>query len=268
VIRSTHGARVSAAVFLAAWALALALLNPCPARARGDEEKENAGIFNDANERFASKDYESALKLYEELIERGVKNPSLYYNLGNAHFKKGSLGYAILYYEKSLSLAPFDRDARSNLEYARRSVKERVRPLYNERLHAFAVALSSLTGAGTLAYTELFFFALSIGVANLAIFMPYARARLKRLLAASLVLFALSALALLWHAGYDKTHPRGIVVEKQVQVLSAPIAESEALFSLPEGTAMRVRETRGEWARVKVADGREGWLPVRHARFI
>jgi tetratricopeptide (TPR) repeat protein len=258
-------------------ALALAILvlaasaqafNPRAADARGGEGKQNAAIYNKANEYFGAKDYRNALRLYRELVERGVENAALYYNLGNAYFKTGNTGYAVLYYEKSLALAPFDRDARANLVNARSTLKERVRPLYNEQLYAFFRAFSSLMKPGAVAYIEIFFFLLAVGVANLAIFMPYARARLKRSLYACLALFALSALSLLWYAGYEKNHPRSIVVKKQVQVLSAPIAESETLFTLYEGTEMRVREARGEWTRVSVADGREGWILAQNLQFI
>jgi tetratricopeptide (TPR) repeat protein len=256
------------ALGLAALVLASLAFNPGAAHARGGEAKENAGIYNRANEYFAAKDYRNALKLYRELVERGVENASLYFNLGNTYFKAGDLGYAVLYYEKSLALAPFDRDIRANLGYARRSLKERVRPLYNERLYAFFRSFSALLKPGAIAYIELFFFLLSVGVANLAFFMPYARSKLKRPLYTCLALFALSAFSLLWYAGYEKNHPRGIVVEKQVLVLGAPIAESEALFTLYEGTEMRVREARGDWARVSVADGREGWVLAQNIRFI
>jgi tetratricopeptide (TPR) repeat protein len=258
--------RLALTAFLLAFSASA--FNPLFAHARESEGKQNAGIYNKANEYFAAKDYRNALRLYRELVERGVENASLYYNLGNTYFKAGSLGYAILYYEKSLALAPFDRDIRANLGHARRSLKERVRPLYNERLYAFFRFFSSLMKPGAVAYIELFLFLLTVGVANLAIFMPYARSKLKRPLYTCLALFALSALSLLWYAGYEKNHPRGIVVEKQVYVLSAPIAESETLFTLYEGTEMRVREARGDWARVSVADGREGWTLAQNIQFI
>lgn len=262
------GALPARACALALLVIALLAFVPRAADARGGEGKPNAEIYNKANEYFAAKDYRNALRLYRELVERGVENAALYYNLGNTYFKTGNPGYAVLYYEKSLELAPFDRDVRANLGNARSSLKERVRPLYNERVYAFFRAFSSLMRPGAVAYVEIFFFLLAIGVANLAIFMPYARARLKRSLYTCLALFALSALGLLWYAGHEKNHPRGIVVEKQVQVLSAPIAESETLFTLYEGTEMRVREARGEWARVTLADGREGWILAQKLQFI
>ena len=270
--KARGGALPPAPLAFALGALVLALfvpaLSPRAADARGGEGKRNAEIYNKANEHFAAKDYRNALRLYRELVERGVENAALYYNLGNTYFKTGNAGYAVLYYEKSLELAPFDRDVRANLGNARSSLKERVRPLYNERVYAFFRSFTSLMKPGAVAYLEIFFFLLAVGVANLAILMPYARARLKRSLYTCLALFALSALGLLWYAGYEKNHPRGIVVEKQVQVLSAPIAESETLFTLYEGTEMRVREERGEWARVTVADGREGWILAQKLQFI
>ena len=99
--------------------------------------REAADIYNKANQYYASNDFQSALSNYLVLIERGVKNPHLYYNLGNTYFKLGELGYAILYYEKALALRSSDRETRENLEYAKRSLKERVLPLYSESFFEF-----------------------------------------------------------------------------------------------------------------------------------
>ena len=127
-----------------------------------DQRSEDARIYNKANEYYSLKDYSGALELYTELIERGVKNPYLFYNLGNTYFKLGQLGYAILYYEKAISLKPFDRDARENLEYARRSLKERIIPLYSERLFNFLRVSYSFIKPGLLALLELFFITILI----------------------------------------------------------------------------------------------------------
>jgi uncharacterized protein YgiM (DUF1202 family) len=77
-----------------------------------------------------------------------------------------------------------------------------------------------------------------------------------------------SAGILLWDQGFEKNHPRGIIVERETQVLSAPIAESETLFTLYEGSETRLREARGNWVRILLADGREGWTLTQNILFI
>ncbi len=66
-------------------------------------------------------DYEAAGVLYRRLLEEaaeGVDRAALHYNLGNAEYRAGRLGYAMLHWERSLALHPGDGDARANLGLA------------------------------------------------------------------------------------------------------------------------------------------------------
>ncbi|HEX9252844.1 MAG TPA: tetratricopeptide repeat protein, partial [Ignavibacteriaceae bacterium] len=57
-----------------------------------------------ANELYKNNQYQLAIDEYNKLISQGYEGASLYYNLGNAHYRLGKVGYAILYYEKALKL--------------------------------------------------------------------------------------------------------------------------------------------------------------------
>ena len=56
----------------------------------------NANTFEQANQAYNKKDYEQAVALYTQCVEQGYSNATLYYNLGNAHFKADHLSQAIL----------------------------------------------------------------------------------------------------------------------------------------------------------------------------
>ena len=81
----------------------------------GNQDYENK--FKEGNSLYEKGDYRGAEKLYEDLIKSGVVNSALYYNAGNASFKTGSTGKAILYYERALRIAPRDEDIKQNLRY-------------------------------------------------------------------------------------------------------------------------------------------------------
>ncbi|TFG89641.1 MAG: tetratricopeptide repeat protein, partial [Syntrophobacterales bacterium] len=76
--------------------------------------------FKMANNFYEKKDYDSAIRLYESILNQGKESDAIYFNLGNAYFKKGDLGHAILNYLKAKRLNPADEDIRHNLEFARR----------------------------------------------------------------------------------------------------------------------------------------------------
>jgi tetratricopeptide (TPR) repeat protein len=75
--------------------------------------------FTAAAEAYKAEDYDKAAAAYEEILRGGKESGALYYNLGNSYFKKGSLGKAVLNYERARRLIPRDGDLDFNLEYAR-----------------------------------------------------------------------------------------------------------------------------------------------------
>ena len=75
---------------------------------RAMESKEN-----DAAE--ASSAFASAAQKYQLLVDSGVHNAGLYFNLGNAYLQSDSLGRAIANFERSKKLRPFDSQVRRNL---------------------------------------------------------------------------------------------------------------------------------------------------------
>jgi len=67
----------------------------------------------------AAQEYEKALRSDRPLLQEGA-----YYNLGNSAYRQGKLTDAIQYYEKTLQLKPDDMDAKYNLEFVRKKLKE------------------------------------------------------------------------------------------------------------------------------------------------
>ena len=62
----------------------------------------------------------------------------LFYNLGNAWFKLGDQGRAILNYERALVLNPRMEEARSNFQTALRIVGNDDQPTFRERIGVYA----------------------------------------------------------------------------------------------------------------------------------
>src|SRR5919109_4713165 len=79
---------------------------------------EPSAQFAKANQEYASGAFQSAIKDYEELVRSGQDAPNLFYNLGNAYFRKKDFGRAILNYERALALNRNFAEARANLRIA------------------------------------------------------------------------------------------------------------------------------------------------------
>ena len=59
-----------------------------------------------ANDLYAKSKFQEAADSYESLIQRGINNGYLYYNLGNTYIRLGKIGPAILNYIHAQKLIP------------------------------------------------------------------------------------------------------------------------------------------------------------------
>src|SRR5882757_11531565 len=84
---------------------------------KGYIAETNEWLFNDGTALLLKGSYDDAIIVFERLNAKGVKTPALYNNLGNAYYKTGHLGRAILCYEKGLLLSPFDEQLIHNRNF-------------------------------------------------------------------------------------------------------------------------------------------------------
>ncbi|HZE89941.1 MAG TPA: tetratricopeptide repeat protein, partial [Verrucomicrobiae bacterium] len=110
----------------AAFLTVAALLAAAGPSAWGAVETPARGKFAAGNAAYERGAYLEAITIYQELEHEGVGSAALEYNLGNALFKAGRLGPAILAYERAARLDPKDADARANLEYLRTLTIDRI----------------------------------------------------------------------------------------------------------------------------------------------
>lgn len=80
---------------------------------------EESDPFAAVNKSYEEKKYEKAIEGYESLLKGGIESAALYFNLGNAYFKNGQLGHAILNYMRARGMDPADNDITHNLAFAR-----------------------------------------------------------------------------------------------------------------------------------------------------
>jgi len=75
--------------------------------------------FTKANQEFAQGHFKEAISGYEALIRSGQWSANVFYDLGNAYFRTGDFGRAILNYERALALEQHHPEATANLQIAR-----------------------------------------------------------------------------------------------------------------------------------------------------
>src|SRR5207253_6952056 len=75
--------------------------------------------FAKANQEYAQGHFKEAIAGYETLVRSPPPPPTPLYDLGNAYFRTGDFGRAILNYKRALAVEPHHPEAAANLQIAR-----------------------------------------------------------------------------------------------------------------------------------------------------
>ena len=215
--------------------------------------------FARANRLYEAGKYAEAKNLYERLVRDGYSGANLYYNIGNACVKLDRKGEAILYYRKALALRPRDQDARSNLDYARSLVRDRIeappRPWPVRRWNAF---ISGFTARELLAAAAVFYWGL-VAVLVVIVYAPGARRPLSRA-AAVLLALLLVAGAGAFCRFREEGRRQAVVLASEATVRYGPSEKDVPAFVLHEGAEVEIRNERGGWCQIALPDGKAGWV--------
>lgn len=225
------------------------------------EQAESA--FEKGNDFYRNENFMQAVSEYQKVLDNGFVSEELYYNLGNSYYKLGELGRAVLYYEKAVKLNPGYEDAHYNLElaYARTVDKiEAVPSLFIFEWWDSIIAFMPITG-----WAAWVLFCYVILLASIGIFLISKRGGLKRfsfyLGTVSLFFFIVSSVFL--YSKYlretDVTH--AVLLEDTVTAKVSPLENSADAFVIHEGLKFRIEDRVDNWARIKLPDGKVGWLP-------
>jgi Tetratricopeptide repeat len=213
--------------------------------------------FKSANQLYDAGKFAEAAAVYEKIEP---KTAHVYYNLGNAHFREGKLGLAILDYERARRLEPRDPDILANLKFAeqRLEVDEvNAPPRAWQRFLRSIVTSRTSTEWARYELATLWLTALAVGA---CIYIPRLRTGLLTVAAAAFLGFAASVFALGREVVNDRATPAAVVVAAETEARFAPMPDSTTHFKLTEGTRLVIREDRGHWLFVERADGQQGWV--------
>jgi tetratricopeptide (TPR) repeat protein len=221
-----------------------------------------ADVFTEAERLYNEGRFPEAAAQYESLRAQGMTDATLYYNLGNAYFKSGRLGSAILNYERALRLAPADDDTRANLAFANELIADAPAPPALPWFVTWAAALYRALDPEACAFALSLGFLLGGGAISLLLVgrWPRWRAALLYISAgAGLLAFASGAL-LLAKLVAASGRQEAIVLAPRSEVRSGPGETHPQLAEIHEGLKVTLRGEREEWYQVSLPNGLTGWV--------
>lgn len=226
--------------------------------------------FEEGNRLYLQAKYAEAIAQYEKVVERGDESGELYFNLGNAYYKSGKIQKAILNYERAKQLLPGDEDIQFNLQLANLQVTDKidaVPKLFIYRWFDSLITMFSLTTMGWIVYI---FFLLTLAAFAYFLYAPtYLQKRVSMFVG-----FVFSMALILTMIGFgvqsykESNTEFAIVMSDAANIKSAPDSKGNDLFVLHKGLKLQVLDSVNHWRKIRLADGKVGWIPENDCEII
>ncbi|MYE34633.1 MAG: tetratricopeptide repeat protein [Gemmatimonadales bacterium] len=220
-----------------------------------------ADRFQAGNRLYQAGDHDGALEAWLGLYEDGFESGELHYNIGNAYYRLGELGRAILFYERASVALPRDESVRTNLELARSLTADQITPLpgfWVPRVVRWAAQI--VPRAWLIAILALGY--LGLGSILLYRLLSSGPARWTRhvAIAAGSLTVVVGTNLLIREFGIGRAE-RGVILQTEAAVQSAPSDDpSLQLFTIHEGAVVRIDRRSSDWLEIVLEDGKVGWV--------
>lgn len=225
------------------------------------QAQQPQAAYAKANALYKANDFAGAQAAYEKLLKEGYKDAALYYNLGNCYYKQAKLGQAILNYERAQRLNPEDEDITYNLKLANAHIADKIIPV--PQLGIVAAWLSFTQGHSASGWGWW-----AVGAAWLALVggIVYLFTAFRK---TGISLAALFVLAAVFFAGLAQARSHAeadsgeaVLTVADSYVKSSPDDNSTNVFMIHEGTKFALLDKVGSYSKVRLADGKIGWVEI------
>lgn len=223
---------------------------------------QNEALFDTGNAFYNDGKYQEAIDKYSAILDSGEHSAALYFNLGNAHYKLNHIAPSIYYYEKALQLSPNDKEIKNNMAFAKNMTIDAIDVVPEAGFSKIIANLTGYTSFENWARLAVLFVVMFV-ILFLIYYFTYSSTQKRLAFIGSsvsvMLIFVCLSLAFKKYSLDQKDKP-AIVFVQEAQVKSEPNLRSSEAFKLHEGTKVQILDTVDNWKKVKLTDGKTGWI--------
>jgi tetratricopeptide (TPR) repeat protein len=215
--------------------------------------------FAKANRAYAEARFQEAADGYESLVQSGQWDANLFYDLGNAYYRLGQFGKAILNYERALALEPRHPEADANLRLARDEARAlELRKDSIERYASMATVKQYSIAAAIAFWSALFI------VTHMLLSRRRSPGRVL-LVALSVAVCGVSIFAIFTLENGTRGGALAVVTAKEIEARLATADNAKSVLLLPAGSEVTILSERGDWIYAGLPNDQRGWIPATSA---
>lgn len=224
-----------------------------------------AGNLDEAKAAYNSADYERAASLWKQELDEGTVNAEILFNLGNANYRAGKIGFAIFYYESAKTLAPNDGDIEYNLKLAKAQTRDKTED--GEENPILAALFSAHHAIGL--NVQLILLGILVWVVCILAFLRFAMhspAAKNACIGGTFVagfIFCIIGMSAGYKIFIAETEDLGVVTASSADVLSGPNDKNQTLNVLSEGTEFQVHSVQDGFAEITLGERIKGFVSLR-----
>ena len=216
-------------------------------------------VFAKANQAYSEARFQEAAEGYESRVQSGQWNANLFYDLGNAYYRLGNFGKAILNYERALALDPRHPEADANLRLARDEARAlELRKDWIER-YAGMATVKQYSIAAAIAFWSAAFI-----ITHLVLSRRRSAGRIA-LIVLSVLVGGVSVFAIFTLENGTHGNALAVVTAKEIEARLATADNAKSILLLPAGSEITVLSERGDWIYAALPNDQRGWIPAASA---
>lgn len=229
-------------------------------------------LLQQADSAYNAGNYRNAVTLYNSVLDNYGSSPQLFYNLGNAHFRAGNTGHAVVAYERALKLDPSYTDARANLDFVNSTIQGRPEDgsTFLSNIHSSVTSTFSTDGWAMVAVT---LFILILGCTALYLFGNGVILRKTGFFggAVLLLLFIYASVTAWQTAQAPEDHSHAIVTADNAKLTTTPGSATnreDKNIAIPQGSKVLIVDSLATpddpfasmWYNVRLNNNTEAWI--------
>ena len=218
---------------------------------------------------YQNNDFRQALDYFLIVENNGLKNPSLYFNIGNAYYRNNQIANAIVYYKKALLLDSSFRPARNNLDFMLSITPDKQTDLEEHAMSKFFQNGYYFFSINTLIIISSILLFLIVLFIHLQWFFTDKDNTFFRFINFVILFIFIGFTSITITRIYSvKNNNEAVVIDGTVYVYSGPSESFTRLFTIHEGTVLKIQKEELYWTQVSTLSGFSGWIDVESYRKI